>query len=123
MLNYGKFTKFVFCGFLLKKKIIPARKEEKKWQMKDSLLQQNFKENSINMSQPAALCRNKVQAEIKEEIELCRDKEFFCCDIAKEECEEVYRDTLYSVTTLIKANGRGTFSQQSLLCCNIKNED
>ena len=32
------------------------------------------------MSQPAALCRNKVQVELKEEIELCCDKEFFCCD-------------------------------------------
>ena len=68
----------------------------------------NFKENSINMSQPAALCGNKVQAEIKEEIELCRDKEFFCHDIAEEECEEVCRDTLYSIATLIKENGKGT---------------
>ena len=60
------------------------------------------------MSQPATLCRNKVQAEIKEEIELCHEKEFFYCDIVEEECEEVYRDTLYSVATLIKENGRGT---------------
>ena len=72
------------------------------------------------MSQPAALCRNKVQVEIKEEIELCRGKEFFCCNIAEEECEEVCRDTLYSIATLIKANGRGTLSRQSLLCRNIK---
>ena len=72
------------------------------------------------MSQQIALCRNKVQAETKEEIELCCDKEFICRNIAKEECEEVCRDTLYSVATLIKANGKRTFSRQSLLCCNIK---
>ena len=57
------------------------------------------------MSQLETLCHNKVQAKIKEEIELCRDKEFFCRDIADEECEEVCCDTLYSVATLIKANG------------------
>ena len=61
------------------------------------------------MSQPATLCRNKVQAKIKEEIELCHDKEFFCHDIAEEECERVCRDILYSVVTLIKENGRETF--------------
>ena len=72
------------------------------------------------MSQPTTLGRNKVQAEIKEEIELCRDKEFFYRDIDEEECEGVYRDTLYSVMTLIKTNSRGTVSQQSLLYCNIK---
>ena len=72
------------------------------------------------MSQPAALCHNKVQAKMKKEIELYHDKEFFYLDIAQEECEEVYRDTLYSVATLIKANGRGTLSLQSLLCRNIK---
>ena len=44
----------------------------------------------------------------QEEIELCHEKEFFYCDIVEEECEEVYRDTLYSVATLIKENGRGT---------------
>ena len=72
------------------------------------------------MSQPTALCHNKVQAKIKEEIELCHDKEFFYHDIAEEECEGVCRDTLYSVATLIKVNGRGTLSQQSLLCHNTK---
>ena len=40
------------------------------------------------MSQPAAVCRNKVQAELKEDEELCHDKEFFCRDITEEECEE-----------------------------------
>ena len=72
------------------------------------------------MSQLAALCRNKLQAELNEEIELCRDKEFLCHDTAEEVCEEDCHDTLYSVTTLIKANGSGTLSRQSLLCRNIK---
>ena len=72
------------------------------------------------MSQPVALCRNKVQAEIKEGIELCRDKEFFCLDIAEEEYEGVCHDMLYSVATLIKENGRGTLSRQSFLCRNMK---
>ena len=47
------------------------------------------------MSQPVDLCHNKVQAELKEEIELCRDT-------TEEVCEEDYRDTLDSVATLIK---------------------
>ena len=72
------------------------------------------------MSQPAALCCNKVQAELNEEIELGRDKKFLCRDIAEEVFEEDCHDTLYSVTTFIKANGSGTLSQQSLLCRNIK---
>ena len=46
------------------------------------------------MSQPAAVCRNKVQVEFKEEEEHYRDKEFFYRDIAEEECEEYCRDTL-----------------------------
>ena len=49
------------------------------------------------MSQPAALCCNKVQAEINEEIKLCSDKEFFCHDIAEEECEEVCQ-TLFTLS-------------------------
>ena len=81
---------------------------------------QNFKENSINMLQSTALYRNKVQTEIKEEEELCHNKEFFYRDIAKEESEEDYHDTLYSIATLSKANGSGTLSRQSLLCRNIK---
>ena len=48
------------------------------------------------MSQSAALCRNKVRAELKEKIELCRDKEFFCRDTIEEVCEEDYSDTLDS---------------------------
>ena len=72
------------------------------------------------MLHPTALCSNKVQTEIKEEIELCHNKEFFCRDIAEEECEEVCHDTFYSVATLIKENSIRTLSRQSLLCRNIK---
>ena len=72
------------------------------------------------MSQLAVLCHNKVQVELEEEIELCRDKEFFCHDIAEEVCEESCHDTLDSIVTLIKENGSGTLSRQSLLCHNIK---
>ena len=53
-------------------------------------------------------------------MELCRDKEFLCRDTAEEMCEEDCCDTLDSVVTLIKANGSGTLSRQSLLCRNIK---
>ena len=67
--------------------------------MQDSLSQQNFKETRRAMSQPTAICRNKVQIEFKEEEELCGDKKFFCRNIAIEECEEDSRDTLYSVVT------------------------
>ena len=55
------------------------------------------------MSSPADLCHNKVQAELKEEIELW-------CNIAEEVCEEDCRDTLNFVVTLIKADGSGTLS-------------
>ena len=48
------------------------------------------------MSQSAALCRNKVRAELKEKIKFCRDKEFFCRDTTEEVCEEDYSDTLDS---------------------------
>ena len=72
------------------------------------------------MSQPVVLCRNKVQVELKEEIELCRDKEFFCRNTVEEACEEDFRDTLDSVATWIKANGNGTLLRQSLLYHNIK---
>ena len=65
------------------------------------------------MLQPVALCCNKVQAELKEEIELSRDT-------AEEVCEEDCHDTLDSVSTLIKANSNGTLSRQSILCRNIK---
>ena len=61
------------------------------------------------MSQSVAVCRNKVQAELKAEIEFCHEKEFLCCDIAEEDC----RNTLYSVMTFSKANGSETLSRQS----------
>ena len=48
------------------------------------------------MSQTSALCHNKVQAELKEEIELCRNKKSFCRDTAEEVCEEDCCDTLDS---------------------------
>ena len=60
------------------------------------------------MSQPAAVCHNKVQAELKVEIESLSRQRVFCRDIAEEECKEDCRDTLNSIATLIKANGRGT---------------
>ena len=72
------------------------------------------------MSQLAVLCHNKVHVELKEEIELCRNKEFFCHNTAEEVCEEACRDTLDSVATLVKANGSGTLSRQSLLHRNKK---
>ena len=53
------------------------------------------------MSQPAAVCRNKVQAELKAEIESLSRQRFFYRDIAEEDCH----DTLNSITTMIKANG------------------
>ena len=60
------------------------------------------------MSQLATLCRNKVQAKLKEEIELCcdkefffRNKEFFFRDTAEEVCEEECRDTLDFVTKIL----------------------
>ena len=83
----------------VEKEMIPVGKEEQKWQMQDSLSRQNFKETRRAMSQPAAISRNKVQVEFKEEEELCGDKKFFRHNIAKEECEEDSRGTLYSVAT------------------------
>ena len=64
----------------------------------------DFKQTRKAMSQPAVVC----QDQLKEKIEFCRDKEFFYHDITKEECKEDCRDTLNSVTTMIKENGRGT---------------
>ena len=53
------------------------------------------------MLQPAALCYNKVQIELKEEHKFYRDKESLCHDTAEEECGEDCRDTLDSIATLI----------------------
>ena len=72
------------------------------------------------MSQPAAVCHNKVQAELKAEIESLSRQRFFYRNIAEEECKEDCRDTLNSIATMIKENGKGTLSQQSFLCRNIK---
>ena len=58
------------------------------------------------MSQPATVCRNKVQAELKVEIESLTRQRVFCRDIAKEECKEYCHDTLNSITTMIKENGK-----------------
>ena len=65
------------------------------------------------MSQLTAVCWNKVQVELKAEIEFSHDKEFFCRNIIEEDCEEDCRDTLYSVAILSKANGSETLSRQS----------
>ena len=65
------------------------------------------------MSQPVAVCRNKVQVELKAQIESLSRQRVFCRDIAKEECKEDCRDTLNSVATMIKATDKGTLSRQS----------
>ena len=62
------------------------------------------------MSQPVAICHNKVQAELQEEIESLLSQRVLCCDTAEEEYKEDYRDTLNFVVTMIKANGKETFS-------------
>ena len=72
------------------------------------------------MSQLATVCRNKVQAELKTEIEFLSRQRVSCRDIAEEECKEDCRDTLNPVATMIKANGKGTLLRQSFLCRNIK---
>ena len=59
------------------------------------------------MSQPVTVCRNKVQVELKVEIEFPSQQRVFYRDIAEEECKEDCRDTLNSVTTMIKVNGKG----------------
>ena len=65
------------------------------------------------MSQPVVVCRNKVQAELKEKIESLSRQKVFCHDISKEECKEDCRVTLNSVVTMIKAIDKGNFSLQS----------
>ena len=71
------------------------------------------------MSQPAVVCRNKVQVELKAEIESLSRQRKVCHDIAKEVKEDC-RDTLNFVATIIKANGKGTLSRQSFFYRNIK---
>ena len=70
----------------------------------------NLKGTNKAMSQPAALCRIKVQAELNDEIKFCCDKEFFCHDTTEEVCEGDCHDTLDFVATLIKENGSGNLS-------------
>ena len=85
-----------------------------------SLSQHNFKGNSINMSQPAALCRNEVQAEIKEEIELFRDKDFSVMTLLRKSVKEFIM-TLFTLSRhLSRQMAEKPLSRQSLLCCNIK---
>ena len=61
------------------------------------------------MSQPAAVCRNKVQVELKAEIESLSRQRVLCHDIAEEECIKDYRDTLNSVAIMIKAKWQRKF--------------
>ena len=72
------------------------------------------------MSQSVAVCCNKVQAELKADIESLSPTKNFFRDIVEEECKEDCHDTFNSVATMIKANGKGTLWQQSFICGNIK---
>ena len=72
------------------------------------------------MSQPAVVCRNKVQAELKAKIESLLQQTVFCRNIVEEECNHYCRYTINSVVTMIKENGKRTLSQQSFLYRNIK---
>ena len=63
---------------------------------------------------------NKVQDELKEEIELCRDKNLSITTLLKKCVKKTIATLLTLVVTLIKENGNGTLSRQSLLCRNIK---
>ena len=61
------------------------------------------------MSQTAAVCRNKVHVELKAEIESLSRQRVLCHDIADEEWIKDYRDTLNSVTIIIKAKWQRKF--------------
>ena len=63
------------------------------------------------MSQPVAVCHNKVQAKLKAERESLSRQRVLCRNIAEEECKHHCRDTLNFVVTMIKANGKGTLSR------------
>ena len=58
------------------------------------------------MSQPVAVYRNKVQAELKAKIESLSRQRVICCHTVEEEYKEDCRDTLNSVVTMIKAIGK-----------------
>ena len=63
------------------------------------------------MSQLAAVCRNKVKAELKGERESLLRQRILCRNIAEEECKHYCRDTLNFVTTMIKVNDKETLSR------------
>ena len=65
------------------------------------------------MSQITFVCRNKVQAKLKAEIESLLRQRVFYRDIAEEEGKEDCRDTLNSIAIMIMANDKGTLSRQS----------
>ena len=83
MLNYGIFTNFVFCRFLLKNRKFQQEKKKKNGQGRTLCRYIVSKCRDRISREPIELCRNKVQAKLKEEIELCSDKEFFCHDTTK----------------------------------------
>ena len=62
------------------------------------------------MSHPEAICCSKVHAELKAKIESLSPQRVFYHDIAEEKCKEYCYNTLNSVVTMIKANGKGTLS-------------
>ena len=72
------------------------------------------------MSQLAAVCRNKFQVELQAEIEYLSRQRVFCRDIAEEECKEDYRDTLNSVTTMVKGKWKRNFVLTMLLLLQHK---
>ena len=103
----------------MKKKIIQVEKEKKITNAAFFVVTE-FQAGQRTMSQPVAVCCNKVQAELKAKIEYLSRQRVLYRDTAEEEYKEDCRDTLNSVATMIKANGKGTLSQQSFLCHNIK---
>ena len=63
------------------------------------------------MSQSAAVCCNKVRAELKEKRESLLRQRILCRNIAEEECKHYCHDTLNFVATMIKENGKETLSR------------
>ena len=72
------------------------------------------------MSQPTAVYCNKVQAELKVEIESLSRQRVLCRDIAEEECKEECRDTLNSVETMIKGKWQRNFVATILPLSQLK---
>ena len=106
--------------FLLKNRSFEQEKKKKSGQGRTLCRNIVSECRDIISREPATLCRKKVHAELKGEIELCVNKEFFCHDTVEEVCEKDCHDTLDSITTLIKENGSRTLLRQSLLCRNIQ---